>query len=340
MLLQLTQIMRCKHLSKKSKSKAVGRVVRRTLADGTIKEYRYGAYRPAPSRVAPDSLEAMVRAYRRSPKWATLATLTKESYNTYLRPLDGIGHLSAKQVKRLHILSIRDAISHERGMGAATGFMRAASALFGWAVEQGILEVSPTHKIRRLPGGSLKAWSVEQAETALSSLPEHFRRAVILGVYTGQRRGDMCAVEWSAYDGATLTFVQQKSQGKIVVVLEVHPDLRVELDRWKETATADTILTDAKGRPWSPNLLSVTLPFALQAIGLPRGLNVHGLRKLVAAGLADNGATTHQIAAITGHQTLSMVQLYTRTADQRKLAAEASGKMERFTNKPGNGKKP
>ena len=46
-------------------------------------------------------------------------------------------------------------------------------------------------------------------------------------------------------------------------------------------------------------------------------------RKATARRLADEGATTHQIAAITGHKSLSEVQRYTRSADQARMAREA-----------------
>ncbi|GBR37695.1 hypothetical protein AA101099_0837 [Neoasaia chiangmaiensis NBRC 101099] len=53
----------------------------------------------------------------------------------------------------------------------------------------------------------------------------------------------------------------------------------------------------------------------------------HGLRKAAARRLAEAGCTTHQIAAITGHKTLSEVERYTRAVDQRKLAQEAMERM-------------
>jgi integrase len=61
------------------------------------------------------------------------------------------------------------------------------------------------------------------------------------------------------------------------------------------------------------------------------GVNVHGMRKLFAAGMAGAGATTHQIAANTGHKTLAMVQRYTEAADQKKLSDSAVGKIQTFT---------
>lgn len=322
-------------MSKGWKRRKAGRVVKRVLADGSVKEYRYAPYKKASTRVVPDSVELLIRAYQRSPRWDDLAPNTKSGYRTYLRPLEeAFGALPVKELTRGNIITVRDGISKTRGRGAATGFQRAVGAIFDWAVDAGQIDRSPVYKIKRLDGGHLPAWSIEQAETALAGLPEHFRRAVILGLYTGQRRGDLCHAKWSAYDGKRIQFVQEKRKGDIVVVLEVHPALKLELDEWKKTRTAETILTDARGRPWVPNKMSVTLPLALQGLNLPPGLNVHGMRKLFASVIAERGGTTHQIAAGTGHQTLSMVQLYTKSASQRIMGAEAVALLPEFGKKP------
>jgi integrase len=244
----------------------------------------------------------------------------------YLRPLDAIGHHKVADVEKRHIIAIRNAIAAASGNGAATAFARAASVLFGWAVEAGWITHSPTYRMKALPIGAWQAWTPEQAETALSSLPEHYRRVVVLGLLTGQRRGDLCALRWSNYDGDRLMIVQQKTGS--VVSLSVHPELKAELDAWPRVA--ETILTNAFGKPWNPEVLSTTLPYQLGKLGVS-GVNVHGMRKLFAAGMAGAGATTHQIAANTGHKTLAMVQRYTEAADQKKLSDSAVGKIQTFT---------
>jgi site-specific recombinase XerD len=91
-----------------------------------------------------------------------------------------------------------------------------------------------------------------------------------------------------------------------------------------------TILTNTLGRPWVPNHMSHEMRTALDRLGFPPKLNVHGLRKLFAANLADAGATVHEIAAGTGHKTLSMVQFYTESANQRALAGKAIGRLATF----------
>jgi integrase len=49
----------------------------------------------------------------------------------------------------------------------------------------------------------------------------------------------------------------------------------------------------------------------------------HGLRKAAARRLAEAGCTLHEIAAVTGHKTLSQIERYTRAASQEALNASA-----------------
>jgi integrase len=64
---------------------------------------------------------------------------------------------------------------------------------------------------------------------------------------------------------------------------------------------------------------------------LPPNLNIHGLRKLAASNLAEAGCSTKEIAAITGHETLAMIELYTKSADQKRLATAAIHRLQTFT---------
>lgn len=297
------------------------RVVRRTLADGSVKEYQYARKaKVLTQRVAPGSVDALIGAYKRSPEWAALNRSTQANYTIYLRDVADLGAAPVAEVRRRTLLALRDAIAGARGVGASTGFLRASSALFGWAVDRDWIEHSPATRIKALAGGHLTAWTAAQADAAASALPEPLRRVVVLARYTGQRRGDLVALTWSAWDGSALRLKQQKGGGALV--LPAHPALRAELDAWKVGATSTHILTTMHGMPWQAKHLSYQLPLELDRIGLPR-LGVHGLRKLAATSLAEAGCSAHEIAAITGHRTLAMVQLYTQSADQERLAGAA-----------------
>jgi integrase len=321
-------------LPTKLRAKA-GRTVRHVLKDGTVKVYTYDRHERKAVERAPDSTAQLIAAYQRSPEWNGLAESTRVGYTIYLRPLFQLGHLTVQSWTRRDILTLRDAIATARGKGAATGFIRAASALFTWAVDREWIEHTPVTRIKALEGGHLRAWTRDEADKAELLLLPHLAKVVILARYTGQRRGDLCAMGWSAYDGATIRLVQQKTGAPLV--LPVHPTLKAHLDAWPRVAL--TILTDRRERPWKPGDLSHALPPALVKIGLSDDLNVHGLRKLAAAELADAGCSVHEIASITGHQSLSMVQLYTRSADQERLASAAIIRLSRHQDKRANERK-
>lgn len=314
-----------------------GRTVRHTLKDGTVKVYRYDHHAAGKAtEPAHDSTAQLIAAYQRSPEWRALAASTQTNYTIYLRPLFQLGHQPVAAWTRRDILTLRDGMAAGRGNGAATAFIRAASALFAWAVDREWIEHSPVTRIKALVGGHLRAWTREEAGVAEAKLPSHLARVVILARYTGQRRGDLCTMGWSAYDGLTIRLVQQKTGAPLV--LPVHPTLKAHLDAWPRIAA--TILTDARGRPWKPQDLSHAMPIGLVRIGLSNDMNVHGLRKLAAAELADAGCSVHEIASITGHQSLSMVQLYTKSVDQERLASAAIIRLSEQDYKRTNKRKP
>lgn len=61
--------------------------------------------------------------------------------------------------------------------------------------------------------------------------------------------------------------------------------------------------------------------------GVQAKLGPHGLRKAAARRLAEAGCTPSEIQAITGHNTLSEVERYTREANQKLLAESAWKKL-------------
>lgn len=294
------------------------------MADGTVKEYRYGPHKTPrkDAPFAPDSLGALIEAYKRSPEWRGLSDKSRVTYNTYIQEFQRNPHAPARGVTRRDIRDMRDAIATTRGNGAGTGFVRSASVLFGWAVEAEWIEFSPVSKIKPLPRGHLPAWSDEHAALALAGLPEPLRRVVVLGLHTGQRRGDLVRLRWADYDGQWIQLIQQKTKAELTI--PVNDILRAELAAWEASQTALTILTNDAGAPWNPQRLSEQMGRALARIdGLPGNLNIHGVRKLAATRHANAGSSAHEIASITGHKTLGMVELYTRSADQKKLAEAA-----------------
>lgn len=315
-----------------SQGRRAERVVRKRLSDGTIKEYRYAPWRPKPPspRDPPGSVGALLAAYRMSPEWRRLRPSTKATYNVYLRELeeDGGSAMPAAAVTRKYLVDIRNAIAVGRGNGAATGFVRAAKALFGWAEENEYIPFNPAAKVKPLEGGHLPPWSEADFARALAVLDEPYRRIVVLGGYTGLRRVDLARLAWTAYDGQRIRLVQVKTDEPVTV--PVHSALKAELDAWRREATGLLILKPPRAERWTVNHMSREMARVTREAGLPR-LGVHGLRKLAATRLAEAGCTVHEIAAVLGWRTLSMAQLYTEAANRERLAEAAVLRLERRT---------
>jgi integrase len=89
-------------------------------------------------------------------------------------------------------------------------------------------------------------------------------------------------------------------------------------------------VVDPNGRAYGEREDSFSKEFrnALIAAGLSQ-LHFHGLRHTAATALADAGCPSHHIMAITGHKTLSMVERYTKRADQKRNAKAAMALLER-----------
>ncbi len=321
-------------MSKKSSRKA-GRVVRYRLKDGTLQVKRYPAYEPKHNKRTGDTVGDLIAAWERSPRYRRLAANTKNQYATYMGDLSCMSNVAVDRVSRRDILDLRDAVAEARGHGAAFGFARSVSALFSFAVDREWIEHSPATKLQRdLQGGHWPAWSQPEADQAMSHLPEHLRRAVVLALHTGQRRGDLIAMPWSAYDGRKIRLVQQKTgeENDGPMVIPASDELRAELEMWSAGPVVPhpdrTILVNKFGRPWKGSNLSKQLGAALADIaGFPPHRNIHGLRKLAAANLAHAGCNMQEIVAITGHRSLAMVQLYTRSVDQERAAEAAIVKL-------------
>ena len=85
------------------------------------------------------------------------------------------------------------------------------------------------------------------------------------------------------------------------------------------------LITSTRGTPLQS--LTKLIAAAAKAAGLPPRCVAHGLRKAALRRLAEAGSTTKQIAAVSGHRSLSEIERYTARADQAGLAEAAIAKL-------------
>jgi integrase len=89
------------------------------------------------------------------------------------------------------------------------------------------------------------------------------------------------------------------------------------------TVTPLAFLLNKGGQPYTAKGLSNAVKDWMAEAGLPH-CSAHSVRKGTLTFLADRGRTVHEIAARGGHKSLAMVALYTKKADQLRLARAAA----------------
>lgn len=276
-----------------------------------------------PKRAAPGSVSEAVDGYRASTEFAALAPKTRRDYERMLDYLAPIGDEPLAGVKRHHVRLIWDHLKDRPR--TARLFAQVASRLFTWGMDRGLLDVNPAAGIRRVGKPEPhRAWTdAEVAAFAASTPPEPYLTAFLLALHTGQRQGDILAMTRSRYDGATISVRQSKTG--VALRIPVHSILKRHLDGLP--ARSMMLVAGDGGAPIPIDTFRHVFRNLIRAAGL-HGITFHGLRATAATRLAEAGCSPHQIAAITGHKSLSMVEKYTNSARQELLGAQAIERLE------------
>lgn len=96
---------------------------------------------------------------------------------------------------------------------------------------------------------------------------------------------------------------------------------------------SETILFTQYGRPFSDKALGMRMMDWTKAAGIGKGATIHGLRKTLGKLLAESGATTRELMDILGHDAIAHAELYSREAEQRRLARAGMAKLPGGTRK-------
>jgi integrase len=257
------------------------------------------------TRAPADLLLSIFRRYQQSQEFRTgLSERTRADYTALLArkiepkwgdfPITG---LSDKRTRQL-IFQWRDdelAPASAKQADYAVAVLRCA---LSWAVDRGLINDNPAAKVGKLYQGSRveKVWSEAQEAAILAHAPRLVAEALILAVETGQRKGDLLRLPWSAYDGTHIRLKQSK-RGRPVVIKVSRP-LKQMLDAKQKRGPL--ILTNAQGQPWKAASFDTLWRRARIAAGVT-GVTFHDLRGTAVTRLARAGCSEAQIASITGH---------------------------------------
>ena len=337
--------------------KGIDSAVKR-LADGSIRTYYYAwrggprivgepgtpefiaAYNSAvaerPRRHTGKTIEGIVDAYLDSQDFATKRDRTQADYRQITRrivaefgdmPIAALANKGA----RGEFLEWRDDLA-KRSPRQADYAYAVLALILSWAKGRGTIDVNPCERGGKLYSATRvdKVWREGDEAAFLLKASHALSLAFLMGVWTGQRQGDLLALTWSAYDGTSLRLRQSKT-GRYVVVPAGAP-LKAMLDA--EPRRAVTILTTQAGLTWTPDGFGASWRKATRKAGI-NGLTFHDLRGTAVLRLALAGCTVPEIATITGHSIRDVQSILDSNYFHRDVALAESGirKLERFVNR-------
>lgn len=275
----------------------------------------------------PPTIARMVDAYFASPKLAGLKPSTKREYLRYLREFqEELGDLNPDDLKPFNLARLRDNLAKTPGKANAT--LKAIGALYAWGREQGWAHNgNPATGLEKLDTGEHEPWPKEALDAFPEALPPALARCCMIGLYTGQRLGDVLAMRRAQVEGNGVWVKQQKT-GKLLLIplhsairdIVLHaPDVICPKNPAGEPFTTDqfhAMWGRAKRKPQAKPLVDAGVVF-------------HGLRKNATVNLLEAGCSEAEVSAITG-MSLAMVVHYGKGARQQRLAREAMRKLELY----------
>lgn len=332
-------------------------VVRRKLASGKWKDYwrfrfgktdcalpgvpgepvfhaRYGELLAREQRIAEEkvgpaahTVDWLFESFFASPEFEALAESTQKDYRETagrIRPVIGAERYDC--VTKPVVLALRN--SYRAQPRTAHKIKQLLSRLYGWADENELVEpdFNPAAGVRRIKAKvkHIEVWSKEEIDLFLSRCDPVAKTIAMLALYTGQRRQDIAAMQWTDYLDGVVRVRQDKTGTPLVI--PCHPVLKAHLDEIR-SPFGGRIVRSAKGRPLDKNAVSAQMVRAVAAITDMPHRSLHGLRYASASTLEAAGCTVAQITSIIGHKTFRVAMQY---ASQRREAEAAITLMQQM----------
>jgi integrase len=229
-----------------------------------------------------------------------------------------------KPVARLEAAHIAAIITNMKPTAANT-FRKVLHSLLEHGIALGWITSNPAKLVRRfkIKGDGWHTWTEQEVARFIERHPagSKARLALMLMLYTGQRRSDVIGMGWQHVRGDKIAVRQQKTNTPLL--LPIAPELGEALASVPRV-NLNFLLTPS-GASYSPIGFSNWFRSRCNEAGL-RQCSAHGLRKLAATRMANAGCSDEELMAVFGWKSHGEVRRYTRAADQVRLAEQAFAK--------------
>ncbi len=273
-----------------------------------------------------NTLKWLVTRYRETNAYRCLSEATRRQRdNIFKGVVEKAGHHSYRAITRKAIINGREDRSNTPAQ--ARNFLDAMRGLFRWALDAEIISLDPTVGVMnpsRPKGGGFEAWTEDDVSAYEERWPSGTKERVWLHVllYTGLRRGDAVTVGRQHVRNGVATLTTEKTNTEVNI-----PILPALAQTLAEGPTGDlAFIVGENGRPLTKESFGNMFRAACNAARVKK--SAHGVRKIGAVRAAEAGVTMRELEALFGWTGGTMASLYTKTADRKRLAKQASEKIE------------
>lgn len=280
---------------------------------------------------------SILQGYQASVEFQKLADRTQADYIKQIKKIEkefGDLPLAALADRRTRgvFMEWRDRLALRSRRQADYSWVVLARVI-SWALGRGLVLANPCEKGGRIYDGSRadKVWTADDEAAFLRSAPKHLHLPLLLGLWTGQRQGDLLSLPWSAYDGEKIRLRQSKTGVRVAV--PVGAPLKAALDATKKRSTIILVSSDKK--PWTSGGFGSSWRKACAKAGVV-GVTFNDLRGTAVTRLALAGCTEAEIATLTGHKLRDVRSILDAHYLHRdpELAESAIRKLETRTKTP------
>jgi integrase len=269
------------------------------------------------------TLAALAAEFFSSTEFANLKPSSQATYRLALAPiLELDGHRLVRDLPTDKARKIIQEIGAKRP--AMANLTRAVlRRMFSFAITIGQRRDNPFEGTLKYKIGAHHTWTDAELDAYEKRWPLGSRERLAYDVllYTAQRVGDVVRMQRSHIRNGVIAVEQEKTGAEVFVPL--HPALARSIKAGPSKGLY--LIGDSNGRPIARRTLSVLIAKAAKAAGLSAECVAHGLRKAALRRLAEHGATSKEMQAVSGHKSLAEIERYTHKADQQRLARTAIG---------------
>lgn len=283
-----------------------------------------------PGKAARGTLEWLWNLYRGNAAWTDLSLATRRQRENIMRPV--LASAGKDPLSKVTKRSVEKGVEKRKATPTqAKHFVTSLRGMFEWAIASDVVKVDPTHGIgfktskKAAKSAGFPVWTDDELARFEHRWPRGTRERVLFDIYlyTGLRRGDAALLGKQHVKNGVITIVTEKTG--MQVTIPILPELQATLDAGPLGEL--NFVARINRQPMTKESVGNFFADACRAAGIKK--SGHGIRKAAATNMADNEATTAQMNSIFGWEGDAMASLYTKSANRKRLAASAVGKLSR-----------